>query len=293
MKIFQGLGIAIVTPFRENGLIDYEALKGLLEFWIEGGADYLVVMGTTGETPTLESPERAELLRFCVSEVRRRLPVVVGLGGNNTRSVLREIENHDLRDVAGILSVAPYYNKPNQEGLYQHFSMMAQASPLPLILYNVPGRTGSNLSAETTLRLAHKYPVIVGIKEASGNLDQITTILRERPQNFLVISGDDNLTLPLMAAGADGVISVVANAYPREYSTLVRAMLKGDLPTARKVHLRLYKLVQLLFADGSPGGIKHVLTRKGLCKATVRLPLWGVSEQVARLLDEEIKKLEG
>ncbi|MCS6981567.1 MAG: 4-hydroxy-tetrahydrodipicolinate synthase [Flavobacteriales bacterium] len=292
MKLFQGLGIAIVTPFQEDGLIDYEALKGLIEFWIEGGADYLVVMGTTGETPTLESSEKEELLRFCISEVRRRVPVVVGIGGNDTRNVVRQIENMDLRDVAGILSVAPYYNKPNQEGLFQHFSMLAQASPLPLILYNVPGRTGSNLSPETTLRLAHKYPIIAGIKEASGNLDQITTLLRDRPQDFLVISGDDNLTLPLMAAGADGVISVVANAYPREYSTLVRAMLKGDLATARNIHLRLYRLVQLIFLDGSPGGIKHVLARKGLCKAHVRLPLWNVTEQVALQLDEEVKKLE-
>lgn len=288
---FKGLGIAIITPFNEKGHIDFNALASLLDFWMEGGADYLVVMGTTGEAATLDTEERADLLRFCVAETHGRIPIVVGVGGNNTRAVLHELETLDTRGVMGILSVAPYYNKPNQEGLFRHFSLIAEASPLPLILYNVPGRTASNLTAETTLRLARKYPVIAGIKEASGNLDQITTLLRERPDNFLIISGDDNLTLPLMASGADGVISVVANAFPNAYSTMVKALLRGDLTEARPVHLKLYRLVQLLFADGSPGGIKYVMHKKGLCEGYLRLPLWEISGEVKRKIDEELEKL--
>lgn len=288
---FKGLGIAIVTPFNEKGHIDFDALGRLLDFWMEGGADYLVVMGTTGEAATLDSEERADLLRFCVAETHGRIPLVAGIGGNNTRAVLHEIETLDTRGVSGILSVAPYYNKPNQEGLFRHFSLIAEASPLPLILYNVPGRTASNMTAETTLRLASKYPVIAGIKEASGNLDQITALLRDRPENFLVISGDDNLTLPLMAAGADGVISVVANAFPHAYSLMVKALLRGDLAEARPIHLKLYRLVQLLFADGSPGGIKYVLKRRGLCQAFLRLPLWDISDEVKQKIDAELSKI--
>jgi 4-hydroxy-tetrahydrodipicolinate synthase len=288
---FKGLGIAIITPFNEKGHIDFDALARLLEFWIEGGADYLVVMGTTGEAATLDAEERADLLRFCVAETHGRIPLVVGIGGNNTRAVLHELETLDTRGVRGILSVAPYYNKPNQEGLFRHFSLIAEASPLPLILYNVPGRTASNMTAETTLKLALKYPVIAGIKEASGNLDQITTLLRDRPDNFLVISGDDNLTLPLMAAGADGVISVVANAFPKEYGLMVKALLRGNLAEARPIHLQLYRLVQLLFADGSPGGIKYVMHKKGLCAGYLRLPLWEISEEVKRKIDEALEKL--
>lgn len=288
---FKGLGIAIITPFKESGHIDFDALARLLDFWMEGGADYLVVMGTTGEAATLDSEERADLLRFCVAETHGRIPIVVGVGGNNTRAVIHELETLDTRGVSGILSVAPYYNKPNQEGLFRHFSLLAEASPLPLILYNVPGRTASNMTADTTLRLARKYPVITGIKEASGNLDQITTLLRDRPDNFLIISGDDNLTLPLMAAGADGVISVVANAYPEEYSLMVKALLRGQLSEARSIHLKLYRLIQLLFADGSPGGIKYVMHKKGLCAGYLRLPLWEISEEVKRKIDEELERL--
>lgn len=291
MHDFKGLGIAIITPFGPEGNIDYPALRRLIEFWIEGGADYLVVMGTTGESVTLDPEERDDLLRFVVAEVHGRVPVVAGIGGNNTRQVLHALDNLDTRGVAGILSVVPYYNKPNQEGLYQHFAHIAQATPLPLLLYNVPARTGCNMTAETTLRLAHQFPVLAGIKEASGNLDQITHILRDRPKNFLVLSGDDNLTLPMMAAGADGVISVVANAFPADYSVLVRAMLRGDLESARLPHLKLFRLVQLLFADGSPGGIKYVLSRMGLVQPALRLPLWEISDGVKQQLDRELNNL--
>jgi len=291
MSKFRGLGIAIITPFNKQLDIDFEALGHLIEYWISDNADYLIVMGTTGESATLEPDEKKELISFCVNKIKNRVPLVVGIGGNNTRQVIRSLETLDVQGISGILSVAPYYNKPNQEGLYQHFKLIAETSPLPIILYNVPSRTGSNMLPVTTLRLARDFEKIVGIKEASGNLDQITEIIKERPSNFLVISGDDNLTFPLMALGADGLISVVANAFTKEYAQMVKALFENNIQTARRIHLRHFRLVQLLFADGSPGGIKYILRKKELCEDYVRPPLWEINDDTKRKIDLELIKL--
>ena len=293
---FRGLGVALVTPFRENGSIDYAGLGRVIEHQIAGGVDYLVVLGTTGESVTLNSEEKKQLLAQVIEVVHHRVPIVLGVGGNNTAEVVHQLESYDLSGVDGILSVSPYYNKPTQEGIYQHYKAIAQASLLPIILYNVPGRTGSNITAETTLRLARDFENIVGIKEASANLDQMGLILKHRPKDFLLISGDDALTLPIIAMGGEGVISVVGNALPEEFSNLVHAALKGDYATARAEHYKLIELITLLFADGSPGGIKEVLSILGLCGKHVRLPLVNVNEATANklyhaLADAEVVKL--
>lgn len=293
---FRGLGVALVTPFRENGAIDHAGLVRVIEHQIAGGVDYVVVMGTTGESATLSNEEKKQVLAQVIEVVHHRLPIVLGVGGNDTAEVVHQLESYDLSGVDGILSVSPYYNKPNQEGIYQHYKAIAQASLLPIILYNVPGRTGSNMTAETTLRLARDFSNIVGIKEASGNLDQIGLILKHRPKDFLVISGDDALTLPIIAMGGEGVISVVGNALPAEFGDLVHAALKGDYATARAEHYKLIELITLLFADGSPGGIKEVLNILGLCGRQVRLPLATVNESVAKriyaaMADAEVVKL--
>ena len=293
---FRGLGVALVTPFRENGSIDYAGLGRVIEHQIAGGVDYLVVLGTTGESVTLSSEEKKQLLAQVIEVVHHRVPIVLGVGGNNTAEVVHQLESYDLSGVDGILSVSPYYNKPTQEGIYQHYKAIAQASLLPIILYNVPGRTGSNMTAETTLRLARDFENIVGIKEASANLDQMGLILKHRPKDFLLISGDDALTLPIIAMGGEGVISVVGNALPEEFSNLVHAALKGDYATARAEHYKLIELITLLFADGSPGGIKEVLSILGLCGKHVRLPLVNVNEATANklyhaLADAEVVKL--
>lgn len=294
---FRGLGVALVTPFRSvNGLIDYAALERIIEHQITGGIDYLVVMGTTGESVTLKSAEKKQLLAQCIEVVRNRVPVVLGVGGNHTAEVVDNLSEYDLTGVDAILSVSPYYNKPSQEGIYQHYKALAQVSLVPIILYNVPGRTASNITAETTLRLARDFRNIIGIKEASGNLDQIGLILKHRPKDFLVISGDDALTLPILSLGGDGVISVVGNALPQETSRLVEAGLAGDLVTARREHFKLMELVNALFLDGNPGGIKEVLRVLGLCEAHLRLPLVPVNEAVAKkiyaaMADAEVVKL--
>ena len=293
---FRGLGVALVTPFRDNGSIDYAGLGRVIEHQIAGGVDYLVVLGTTGESVTLNSEEKKQLLAQVIEVVHHRVPIVLGVGGNNTAEVVHQLESYDLSGVDGILSVSPYYNKPTQEGIYQHYKAIAQASLLPIILYNVPGRTGSNMTAETTLRLARDFENIVGIKEASANLDQMGLILKHRPKDFLLISGDDALTLPIIAMGGEGVISVVGNALPEEFSNLVHAALKGDYATARAEHYKLIELITLLFADGSPGGIKEVLSILGLCGKHVRLPLANVNESVAKkiyaaMADAEVVKL--
>lgn len=294
---FRGLGVALITPFRApNGPIDHAALERVIEHQITGGIDYLVVMGTTGESVTLEAEEKKQLLAQCIEIVRNRVPVVLGLGGNHTSEVLRTLDSFDLTGVDAILSVSPYYNKPTQEGIYQHYRALAQVSLVPIILYNVPGRTSSNITAETTLRLARDFRNIIGIKEASGNLDQIATIIKHRPKDFLVISGDDGLTLPIIALGGDGVISVIGNALPTEFSRLVEAAIAGDLVTARREHFRLLELMTALFLDGNPGGIKEALRIIGLCQAHLRLPLVPVSEPVAKriysaMADAELVKL--
>ncbi len=293
---FRGLGVALVTPFRSNGGIDYAGLEKLLELQITGGVDYVVSMGTTGESVTLTKEEKKQLLATTVELVRNRVPVVLGVGGNNTAEVIETLNGFEMDGVDGILSVSPYYNKPTQEGIYQHFKAIAQVSLRPIILYNVPGRTGSNMSAETTVRLAKDFKNVVAIKEASGNLDQMGTILKHKPADFMLISGDDTLTLPAIAIGGVGVISVVGNALPAETSNLVHAALKGDIVTARKEHLRLIEIINLLFAEGNPGGIKYVMKALGICGDHMRLPLVNISEATEKklyqaLADAEVVKL--
>lgn len=293
---FRGLGVALVTPFRSNGGIDYAGLEKLLEHQITGGVDYVVSMGTTGESVTLTKEEKKQLLATTVELVRNRVPVVLGVGGNNTAEVIETLNGFEMDGVDGILSVSPYYNKPTQEGIYQHFKAIAQVSLRPIILYNVPGRTGSNMSAETTVRLAKDFKNVVAIKEASGNLDQMGTILKHKPADFMLISGDDTLTLPAIAIGGVGVISVVGNALPAETSNLVHAALKGDIVTARKEHLRLIEIINLLFAEGNPGGIKYVMKALGICGDHMRLPLVNISEATEKklyqaLADAEVVKL--
>lgn len=293
---FRGLGVALVTPFRPNGGIDYAALEKLLEHQITGGVDYVVSMGTTGESVTLTRGEKKQLLATTVELVRNRVPVVLGVGGNNTAEVVEALHGFELDGVDGILSVSPYYNKPTQEGIYQHFKAVAQASLRPIILYNVPGRTGSNMAAETTVRIARDFANVVGIKEASGNLDQMGFIMKHKPRDFMLISGDDTLTLPAIAIGGVGVISVIGNALPVETARLVHAALEGDLPTARREHLRLIELISLLFTEGNPGGIKYVLKSLGICGDHMRLPLVNVSPATEKrlyqsLADAEVVKL--
>lgn len=293
---FRGLGVALITPFRSNGQIDYAGLEKLIDHQISGGVDYVVSMGTTGESVTLTKAEKHELLAQTIGFVRNRVPVVLGVGGNNTAEVIDTLNAFDMDGVDAILSVSPYYNKPTQEGIYQHYKAIAQVALRPIILYNVPGRTGSNMTADTTLRLAKDFKNIIAIKEASANLDQMGRILKHKPKDFMLISGDDALTLPIIALGGVGVISVVGNALPREFSALVNAALKGDLDTARREHLRLIEVIDLLFAEGNPGGIKEALKILGICGNTVRLPLVNVSEGTAKklyqaLADAEVVKL--
>jgi 4-hydroxy-tetrahydrodipicolinate synthase len=293
---FRGLGVALVTPFRANGAVDYAALAKLVEHQIVGGIDFLVVMGTTGESATLSAAEKKQVMEQVLEVVHNRVPVVLGIGGNNTAAVMEQLRSTEMDGVDAILSVSPYYNKPTQEGIYQHYKALAQASLRPIILYNVPGRTMSNITAETTLRLAHDFKNIIGIKEASGNLDQIGLLLKHRPKDFLVISGDDALTLPILAMGGDGVISVVGNALPEEFARLVHAAMKGDMDTARREHLNLIELISLLFVEGNPGGIKEVLKTLGLCENHLRLPLVPVSGTTAKklyqaLADAEVVKV--
>jgi 4-hydroxy-tetrahydrodipicolinate synthase len=290
---FRGTGVAIVTPFSKSGSIDFSAYGRIIEYVIKGGVDYLVSLGTTGETPTLSMQEKKEIVEFSVKRIKGRIPLVVGIGGNNTSDVISSVKTIPLRGVDAILSVCPYYNKPQQEGIYRHFQEVAGVSPVPVILYTVPGRTGSNISAKTTLRLASECPNIIGIKEASGNLDQVFQVVKGRPAGFLVISGDDGLTLPLLSAGADGVISVVANAYPREFSSMVRFGLKGDFSGARKIHYRLIDFINALFADGSPSGVKTALNRKKLCKEYVRLPLVQVNRETKKRILLLMNQIEG
>lgn len=267
------MGVALVTPFKADKTIDFEAFANLLEYQIQGGVDYLVVLGTTSENPTLEPEERAQVRQFVAQRVAGRVPLVLGIGGNNTAAVVRELQNTDLSAYKAILSVVPYYNKPSQEGIYQHYAAVAQASPLPVILYNVPGRTGVNMTAETTLRLAADFENIVGIKEASGNMVQVDEIIKHKTSDFMVISGDDAVTFPLITLGAVGVISVIGNAFPKEFSRMVRLALMGDYAAARTIHHRFNDLFGLLFVDGNPAGVKCVLNFMGLCENELRLPL--------------------
>lgn len=269
----RGLGIALITPFDDEKNIDYAALGHVMDHVIGNGADYLVILGTTGETATLTAEEKDAVRRYCVGRNNGRVPLIAGMGGNNTRALTEEIRNANLQGYSAILSVTPFYNKPSQEGLFCHFAEVAAASNLPVVLYNVPGRTGVNLSAATTLSLAHEFPNIIAIKEASGNMKQIEEIINNRPAGFEVISGDDSLTYPLISLGAEGVISVVGNAFPREFGDMVRLCLDGDFQKALPIHYKFQKLYDELFADGNPAGIKYLLHEMGFIRNELRLPL--------------------
>jgi len=284
---FRGTGAAIVTPFTQSGAIDFPAFEKIIDHIIRGGVEFIVVLGTTGEASALSKQEKKTLVEFAIKKIGKRAGLVVGLGGNNTSDVILSIHATPMKGVDAILSVCPYYNKPQQEGIFQHFKAISEASPVPVILYTVPSRTSSNISAATTLRLAKECKNIIGIKEASGNFDQIFQVLKNRPKDFLVLSGDDGLTLPLIAAGADGVISVVANIYPKPFSDMVRDALYGDFDRARKNHFLLIDFINALFLDGSPAGIKAALTLKKLCQNELRLPLVRVNPEV----NNQIKKL--
>ena len=284
MDKFKGTGVALVTPFNKVGAVDYNALEKLVEFQINSGTDYLVVQGTTGESVSLNENEKVAVLEFIIEVNKNQLPIVLGVGGNNTSHVIEQLKKFSKYNIDGILSVSPYYNKPSQEGIYAHYEALAQCTEIPIILYNVPGRTSSNISPETTLRLAKNFKNIIGIKEASGNLEQIMEIILNRQESFLVISGDDALTLPHLAVGGDGVISVVANAFPKDFSTMVNAAMAENMNLAREMHFKLFEIVQFLFADGNPGGIKYVLKLIGICEDNVRLPLVNINEQTANKL---------
>ncbi len=286
MKKFFGTGVAMVTPFNSDKSIDFESLKKLTNYITDGGVEFLVVLGTTGEAATLSAEERHEVVRFVVEQNGGKLPVVVGIGGNNTMEVVKAMKSFDLSGVDAILSVTPFYNKPTQQGLYEHFKVLAGEAPLPIIMYNVPGRTGINLSAETTLRLAHDFKNIVAIKEASGNLNQQSYILRDKPADFQVLSGDDGLALPQIALGLDGVISVVGNCLPREFSDMVRFALAGDYGKAQQLHYRLVELIDALFMDGNPGGVKAALATRSVVKNVLRLPLVPVNANVQAKLEK-------
>ncbi|MCF8257500.1 MAG: 4-hydroxy-tetrahydrodipicolinate synthase [Flavobacteriales bacterium] len=285
----KGTGVAMVTPFNANGQVDLAGLERLTEHLIDGRVEYLVVMGTTGESVTLSKEEKKSVLKAVLATNAGRIPVVLGVGGNNTAEVCQELRQLDTTGLSAILSVSPAYNKPTQDGIYAHYRAVSEASPLPIILYNVPGRTGSNMSAATTLRLAHDFVNIIGIKEASGSVEQCIDILKRRPSDFLVISGDDNLTLPLIACGADGVISVVGNAFPRAFSDLTRAAMANDLLVARSLQYRLFDIINMLFAEGNPGGVKCALKELGICEEHMRLPLVPVSDTLRSKLTEYVR----
>lgn len=275
---FRGLGVAMVTPFNQDKEIDYDATEKLIEHLVTGGVDFLVVMGTTGESATLTDKEKRSLIKFVIKKNDGRLPIMLGIGGNDTNHIIEQIDDFDFDGIDAILSVTPYYNKPTQKGLELHFKAIAAQSELPIVLYNVPGRTGVNMTAETTLKLAHEVPNIIGIKEASGNLNQMSYILRDRPDNFLVLSGDDGLTLPQMAMGADGVISVVGNALPKRFSEMVKLAQQHNYVEASKIHLELIEIIDSLFVEGNPGGVKAALSILGIVDNNLRLPLAPISE---------------
>ncbi len=291
MNKFYGTGVAIITPFQTDGSVDFPALEKLIENLIANGIDYLVSLGTTGETATLTPAEKKEIFKFTAETVAGRIPLVAGIGGNYTAAVIESIQNLDKQGFDAILSVSPYYNKPTQEGIYQHYKAVAAASELPLILYNVPGRTGSNISAETTIKLAHNVANIIAIKEASGNFEQFNQIMRDKPAGFMLISGDDPVTLPMIALGAVGVISVIGNAIPQPFSDMVRLCLEGKWEAARNLHFKLVEFTRLMFADGNPAGVKEALQFSGICQNTLRLPLVPVNPQISKLISEELKKL--
>lgn len=290
-NIFKGLGIALITPFKEDGSVDYDSLKRLVQYQLDNGADFFCILATTGETPTLTAKEKQTIKDLVVDIVQARVPILMGCGGNNTAAVVEELKTGDFKGIDGILSVCPYYNKPSQEGLYQHFKSVAQATELPVVLYNVPGRTGVNLKAETTVRLARDCHNIVAIKEASGNLEQVDEIIKNKPNDFDVISGDDSLTFPMVSCGAVGVISVIGNALPKEFSKMIRLQMRGEYAPARKIHHRFTDLFSLLFVDGNPAGVKAMLHEMGFIENKLRLPLVPMRISNMQRMSEILKEL--
>ena len=290
-NIFRGLGIALITPFTETGNIDFNAIKRLVEYQISNGADFLCILATTGETPCLTAQECLDVQHFIVNLVNGRVPIVIGCGGNNTAAIVEKLQTGDFKGIDGILSVCPYYNKPSQEGLFKHFKAIADATSLPVILYNVPGRTGVNMKAETTVRLAKACENIVAVKEASGNLEQVDEILKNKPDDFAVLSGDDSLTYPMIACGAEGVISVIGNALPKEFSRMIRLEKRGEFEAALKIHHKFTDLYSLLFVDGNPAGVKALLHEMGYIENVLRLPLVPTRVQTVQKMSQILKDL--
>lgn len=291
MQSLIGTGVALVTPFKKDFSVDTEALKRIVQFQIDGGIEYLVVLGTTAESATLTSDEKELVIKTVIEANNGKLPLVLGVGGNNTAEVVNDLKTTDLSKFAAVLSVSPYYNKPTQEGIYQHFKAVAEASPIPVILYNVPGRTASNMLPSTVLRLANDFKNIVGIKEAAGDIVQAMKLIQGKPKDFLVISGDDMITLPMVLAGGAGVISVIAEGFPKEFSEMVRLGLKRNVDEAYKLHYLVADSIDMIFEQGNPAGIKEVFKTLGLCENTVRLPLVNVDSGLAQRLDAFTKKL--
>lgn len=285
----RGTGVAIVTPFQQDESVDFDALGKLIDFIINNGINYIVSLGTTGETPTLDKKEKLDIVNYTFEKVNSRVPVVVGIGGNNTREVVNTVQNFPLEKAAAVLSAAPYYNKPSQEGIFQHYKAIAAASPKPVIMYNVPGRTGRNMEPATTIKLANEVANIAGIKEAGNSVPQCMQLLRDRPEHFLIVSGDDDLVLPELAGGMDGVISVAANCFPKNFSDMVRAGLSGDFATAKKLNDPLIEAYNLLFAENNPAGVKAFLSEMGLIKNVLRLPLVPLSEPVLQKVKAYLK----
>lgn len=286
----EGMGVALVTPFHQDKSIDYDALARLIEYQIYNDADFFVVLGTTGETPSLSYEEKLEIKQFIREKVGGRIPLVIGCGSNNTQAIVEELSHGDFSGYSAVLSVVPYYNKPSQEGIFQHYKHIAEASPLPVILYNVPGRTGVNMTASTTLRIAHEIENVIGVKEASGNFIQIEEIIKNKPDRFTVISGDDSITYPLMTLGARGVISVIGNAFPKEFGKMVRLCLKGDYHSALPIHFRFTELFNLMFVDGNPAGVKCTLNALNMMENELRLPLvptrLSTNEKIHQIISE-------
>lgn len=290
----KGTGVAIVTPFREDKSVDFKSLEKLIDYIIAGKAEYLVVLGTTGESVTLNKDEKKAITNYVLDVVNKRVPVLLGIGGNNTQEVINTIRNTETDRISGILSVSPYYNKPTQKGLYEHYKAIAQVTELPIVLYNVPGRTGSNISAETTVKLANDFKNIIATKEASGNFDQVMKIIRDKPEDFMVISGDDAIAFPMTAIGGSGVISVIANAYPAEFSEMIRLTLQRKPDEAASIHYAMLDIIGTIFEEGNPAGIKALLTQKGIVSNNLRLPLVPVSDKVyekLKIQDQKIREL--
>ncbi len=289
-KTLQGTGVALITPFTPDNRVDFSALGNVIDAMIEGGVEYLITLGTTGETPTLDKQEKLDIVNYTFEKVASRVPVIVGIGGNNTAELVNDLHKFPLDKAIAVLSASPNYNKPSQEGIIEHYKVLAKESPKPIILYNVPGRTGRNMTAATTLKLAHEVPNIAGMKEAGGDMGQCMQILRDRPEDFLLVSGDDLLALPQIACGMDGVISVAANAFPKEFSEMVRQCLKNDFAAAKKINDPLLEAYDLMFAENNPAGVKAFMYEQGLIQNTVRLPVVPLSEGLHAKVKAYLKK---